>query len=317
MDKALKQRLVGASVLVALAVVVLPMLLSGQPETQQETRSIAVPPRPSELSFETRRFPVGDQDAAQAARLEPTHTQAANEAQALHLPAGSTDSAKQGGTEDSSPPEPQKLIGEQGAEAQTGAGPEPSTQTPADADDSREQKPQARAGGVGRYLVQVASFSSVSNANRLAGRLREDGMPVLMDNIETNAGILHRVRVGPFDQAQGADRAVAAIRARIPDLNPRVTDLRPDESAPVTVPSDPLVRWVVQVGNFAEAANAEKLVYRLRDAGYRASSVTVTSATGTVYKVRVGPEIERQNAVRLAEKLRQEFLLSGLVMSTD
>ena len=122
-------------------------------------------------------------------------------------------------------------------------------------------------------------------------------MPVLMDNVETNAGILHRVRVGPFDQAEEADRAVAAIRARIPDLNPRVMDLRPDESAPVTVPSDPLLRWVVQVGSFGEAVNAEKLVYRLRDAGYRASSVTVTSATGTVYIVRVGPEIERQNAV--------------------
>ena len=32
MDKALKQRLVGASVIIALAVVVLPMLLSGRPE---------------------------------------------------------------------------------------------------------------------------------------------------------------------------------------------------------------------------------------------------------------------------------------------
>ena len=63
MDKALKQRLVGASVLIALAVIVLPMLLSGRPEGgKQETQKIELPPQPSELSFETRRYPIGEQN---------------------------------------------------------------------------------------------------------------------------------------------------------------------------------------------------------------------------------------------------------------
>jgi len=62
MDKALKQRLVGASVLIALAVVVLPMLLGGRPEGgTQETQKIEIPPQPPELSFETRRYPIGQQ----------------------------------------------------------------------------------------------------------------------------------------------------------------------------------------------------------------------------------------------------------------
>ena len=60
MDKALKQRLVGASVLIILAVIVLPMLLSGRSDTlQQESRKIELPVEPEELSVETRRFPVG------------------------------------------------------------------------------------------------------------------------------------------------------------------------------------------------------------------------------------------------------------------
>ena len=60
MDKALKQRLVGAIVLIIFAVIVLPMLLSGRSDTlKQESREIEVPPRPDELSLETRRFPVG------------------------------------------------------------------------------------------------------------------------------------------------------------------------------------------------------------------------------------------------------------------
>ena len=60
MDKALKQRLVGATVLIILAVIVLPMLLSGRSDTlKQESRQIELPTKPDELSIETRRFPVG------------------------------------------------------------------------------------------------------------------------------------------------------------------------------------------------------------------------------------------------------------------
>ena len=124
----------------------------------------------------------------------------------------------------------------------------------------------------------------------------------------------------PFDDEAGANEAVAEIRARIPDLkdlNPRVLDLRPDESAPVTEPSDPLVRWVVQAGSFDVEENARDLVARLRDAGFSAYPVTVTGANGVTYKVRVGPVIERQSAVELAERLRREMSLEGLVMSVD
>jgi len=62
MDTALKQRLVGASVLIALAVVVLPMLLGGRPDGEvAESQKIELPPQPSELDFETRRYPIGEQ----------------------------------------------------------------------------------------------------------------------------------------------------------------------------------------------------------------------------------------------------------------
>ena len=65
MDKALKQRLVGASVLIALAVVVLPMLLGGRPgDKTQQAQKIELPPQPAELDFETRRYPVGEKAPA-------------------------------------------------------------------------------------------------------------------------------------------------------------------------------------------------------------------------------------------------------------
>jgi DedD protein len=289
MDKALKQRLVGASVLILLAVIVLPMLLSGQQGSQQETRNIEVPPKPSELSFETRRFPVGGQDGTSPSVVEKP---VPNESGAMDMDAGDSVS--------------QAVV-------------PPSQATPESDTDDPEGSESAEAIDVapGRYLVQVASFSTTANANRLAKRLEEDGMPVLMDTVETAAGRLHRVRVGPFDLEAGAQSAVGELRTRIPDLNPRVLDLRPDETAPVTEPSDPLVRWVVQAGSFAAAENAESLVTRLRAGGYTAYSAVVTGANGTAYKVRVGPVIERQSAVELANRLRADLQIDGLVLSVD
>ncbi|NIP18333.1 MAG: hypothetical protein GWM87_09380 [Xanthomonadales bacterium] len=292
MDKALKQRLVGASVLIVLAVIVLPMLLSGQPESQQDTRGIEVPARPSELSFETRRFPIGEQAGSPAAT------------------AGAQSAAVPGGEQTGDAPEEIPAMTERAPES-PGRQIAPNPQPPAVA---------VEPAAPGRYLVQVGSFSSSGNANRLAGRLREGGMPVLLDTVETSAGRLHRVRVGPFDAETGAQEAVQDIRARIPDLkdlNPRVLDLRPDESAPVTEPSDPLVRWVVQVGSFAEEGNATDLVQRLRDNGFSAFTAAVTEPGGVSYKVRIGPVIERQTAVETVARLQSELAMEGLVISVD
>jgi DedD protein len=287
MDKALKQRLVGASVLIALAVVVLPMLFSGQAGNPQESRSIEVPPRPAELSFETRRFPLGDSPAGRA-----PHSVPANEPKDME--------PDQGTVEPGIPVEAAEKPSERAA-------PEPAKMA--------EEAPGEEMPG--RYLVQVASFSTTANANRLADRLRDDGMSVMMDSIVAEVGTLHRVRVGPFGLIEEANDALAQIRARTPDVNPRVIDLRPDESAPVTDPSDPLVRWVVQVGSFSARENADKLVSRLRASGFSAFNVSVRDAGGTRHKVRVGPEIERQAAVRIAERIREKMSLEGIVMVSE
>ena len=110
---------------------------------------------------------------------------------------------------------------------------------------------------------------------------------------------------------------MALIKQQNSDIDPRMIDMRPDETAPVSQPSDPLVSWVVQVGSFGEAELAEALVYRLRDAGYAASSMRVSGDSGVAHKVRVGPVVDREEAVRLAAELRSGQQLDGLVMSAD
>jgi cell division septation protein DedD len=168
-----------------------------------------------------------------------------------------------------------------------------------------------------RYLVQVGSFSSERNANELASLMKADGFPVLMDVVDRTAGRLHRVRVGPYAQRSEADTVVASVNSKDKNLTPRVVDLRPADSAPVSTPADPLVRWVVQVGSFSSSNSAEALVAELRLSGLTAFSEKVSSASGSVYKVRIGPELDREKATELARKVKLEHHLDGFVTTQE
>ncbi len=308
MDKALKQRLVGATVIIILAVIVLPMLFSGRSDVpEHESSQIKLPPQPKEMSFDKRRFPVGegkeltipaDQETASGsaeAAAGTVHEQAAAPVTAAPVEAG---------------PAP---------ETRAAAAPAPASGGEDEAAATAQVRPDEEepAADAPRYLVQVASFSSEQKANELAARLQAQKLPVLMDVVERDAARFHRVRVGPFAERSEAEALVSRLTAQSKDLSPRVLDLRPDDSTPVSNPSDPLVRWVVQVGSFTEAENAEKLVTRLRAAGYAAFSQHVSSAAGSVYQVRIGPEIRRDDAVALAAKVKAEEKLDGFVMTME
>lgn len=91
MDQALKQRLVGATILIALAVIFLPLLLDGEQRNGQATTPIEIPERP-DVDFKTRRLPVGDHARPQEQRKVP-------EAPVTESPAASKPAV-------STPPEP-------------------------------------------------------------------------------------------------------------------------------------------------------------------------------------------------------------------
>jgi len=334
MDKALKQRLVGASVLIVLAVIVLPMLLSGRSDTlKQESQQIEVPPKPDELSIETRRFPVGLPNKPTSS-VQDRETRAGSDSPDTNIPDVSSDPERSAGVSATVTPLPdgqevsagsldssavESAADNKAAETLPPSPPAVKTITLKSGKDKGVdiEEPDQSTVDTPRYLVQVASFSSEKNANALAGKLRSENLPVMMDVVDRVAGLLHRVRVGPYEERAEADAVVASLKSKMQDLTPRVLDLRPEESAPVSTPSDPLVRWVVQVGSFGAVETANALVARIRLAGLSAFSEKVVSDAGTTYKVRVGPELDRDKAVALAKKLKTEHQLEGFVTTQE
>ncbi len=313
MDKALKQRMVGASVLIALAVIILPMLLGGRSEGENlQSRKIELPAQPPELSFETRRYPIGEQGpdeqakADESTRDEPVH----------RLPAPKVPVSK--GVK---PDVVETTLGKSGIEEQTSApvetspepvetSPEPVVTKPAPVQD--ENSPDS-----GRYVVQVASFGALDNANRLSATLSSKGYSVMTDSVKSSVGTLHRVRVGPYASEAQANQTVIELESKVSGVKPRVMDLQPGKSAQVTTPSDPLIRWIVQVGSFSSTANAEKLVASLRLDGLSAYKETVSSSGSTIFRVRVGPFLKREDAIRVERQVREKRSLNGVVMSAD
>ncbi len=68
-------------------------------------------------------------------------------------------------------------------------------------------------------------------------------------------------------------------------------------------PDSQMNRWFLQVGSFGQKENAATLQDKLRKQGFPASIMTVYSEKGALFKVRVGPELDKKRAEAMKVKL--------------
>ncbi|HET6563962.1 MAG TPA: SPOR domain-containing protein [Xanthomonadales bacterium] len=338
MDRALKQRLVGASVLIALAVIILPMLLGGRPDPGQQTsEQIELPARPDSAAFETRRFPLGKEPTTSPLSVGAAPAGLATDTERQGSPGTGADDPTGSPIDTDQPTDPvavapgdSSAVTEQQEDnpAVESLPPVASLEVPVTEKvdlpvEVKAAEPSSVASGTttamtsGRYAVQVASLGSESNAKRLQQDLEKKGFKVISDKVESDVGRLSRVRVGPFDSEAEAAAAVKSIQSQVEGVNPRMVDLDP-AAAPSLNPSDPLVRWVVQLGSFSETSNAENLVKQVRELGLSAYSERVSSSSGAaINRVRVGPFLQREDASKAQQSLKSSLSINGVVMSAD
>ncbi len=94
---------------------------------------------------------------------------------------------------------------------------------------------------------------------------------------------------------------------------PTTTPAKPVTSTQTDTAAKPLSGWVVQLASLASKDNALALRERLRGLGYTAFVEEITTAQGVLYRVRVGPELERGNAEALRNRLEQQVQIKGIV----
>ena len=200
MDRALKERIIGAIVLVAVVVLVVPVFLDGPPEDGGIVRErLSLPGQESDgtrtVVLERDRSEPVPQEQAPASR-QTTATSAAQAAKEQPLRADSEAGAPaQAADAPQAAPEPAPVIPEPAADT--------STEEPAE--------PPPTRSSTGVWAVQLGSFSNEANAERLAAELREQGFAAFLSKLATGSGELHRVRVGPQRDREAAETMLARL----------------------------------------------------------------------------------------------------------
>ena len=65
----------------------------------------------------------------------------------------------------------------------------------------------------GRFLVQVGAYSSARSAKAISERVAGVGLKPYHETVKVDSGSVTRVRVGPFDSREAAERAMGSLKA--------------------------------------------------------------------------------------------------------
>ena len=341
MDEALKQRLVGAVILIALAVIFLPMLLTGtdRDNERKSDAELALPPRP-EAPTRQRRLPLEPERSSTSEGTAATQPSGAGAGREAEPPDAVSDEADGEMTATLQTPagEPARRSAESAGE--TAPAPEstatktpsgqPGTDRPANAADAgaaiseteattSQTVPGARRAGMPTeqgWVIQVASLADPDNVARLVASLSGLGFEPGRDLVQGgDANDLHRVWVGPFESRQQVETAMRKIRDGIEHVEPQIRGAAPAATESVgTTAADDDPRFAVQMGVFAAEENAAKLRQRLLGAGYSAATRRVESNGEVRYRVLVGPLLSRSDADHIRGRINSDVEIEGMIV---
>src|SRR5882724_8490478 len=240
MDRRVKERLVGATILVVLIVLIVPELLSG-PKTR-----VAPVPQPSAAGpAEAVRNVTVDLATNKAAPAENTAASAASPPAESAPAAGAAVSGDAASGDAAAPGEAhpaESAPGETAAEVPAVTGPanraaapptiatlkaqqpahsaepelESEPSTPRSAPQASRPGNSNAAAAVGaanhHWAVQLGSFASRANAERLVHQLKSRDASLYVSSSGKGASVRYRVRVGPLADRDAAERVVAKLK---------------------------------------------------------------------------------------------------------
>ena len=140
----------------------------------------------------------------------------------------------------------------------------------------------------------------------------------------------------PMGQRAEQDRDEGEVRMAEPVPVPAPDTQRPAEAAPAapaaparsagqeaprprtpaaTEPVPDGVGWAVQTGSFGREENAREQAQRLRAEGFPAFVERASADGRGVWRVKVGPRAQRDEALRLRDEVQRRMDISGIVIA--
>jgi DedD protein len=214
MEESLKARLIGAVVLVALAVLLIPELLSGRKAPEPVAEEDAGPRGTRTFTIELGQSPgQGTRSPPTAAAPAASPTLADNSpATPVTDPGAEPPAGTVAEVVDRPQPEPTPAPATVAKPAESAP---TSVETAPEAAPRPEPKPPpAQSAPGGAWAVQVGAFSSADTARKLVGDLGGDGYRAFVSPVNRGGKTLYRVRVGPAGDRAGAEQMVPRLKAR-------------------------------------------------------------------------------------------------------
>lgn len=199
-----RHRIVGAIILVTLAVVVLPLILDERPAAFRAEPTDAVA--------------ATDAEPAKAAKIivkklgddKPASTTTKSEAAPVPVKAESKPQAQETRVvvkKLNTDKPATSTVATSKADTKIVAKTETKAPAPVNANNPAITKPH--------WAVQVGTFSNQGNVRRLSKQLKEHGYSLMLKDVNLKQGSAVRVRVGPYSTKASADRAQDKIRQQI------------------------------------------------------------------------------------------------------
>jgi DedD protein len=192
-DINLKQRLVGAVVLVSLAVIFIPLILDGRDPSVNYITKSNIPPKP-ERDFVSRVIPLKPSPVPQPEVVNPGVAAEPKVAAKLEKDQQPVEAVPPAG----------KTTKEVADTTPTVVEPEPQVE----AKPKTVAKPKT---GLSAWAVQVGSFDSKQNAYALRDKLRKQGFSAFVDTLYNKDTPTFRVRVGPEIKREQAEDVQAKL----------------------------------------------------------------------------------------------------------
>jgi DedD protein len=210
-ERIVKERLVGAAVLMAAAIILIPEMLSG-PDRDSE-------PEPAAQARGDAPIKTYTIDLSQSPGAQPTPPVVDNRAPPPEEPAAPTaappteqpSGAQPAGDDQAEPETPQQTA----STAPVAAAPavvEQPTAAPA----RTTPPPLASNSGAptsGRWAVQVGSYAREATAERIAKQLRDQGQRAFVMPVKSGGATLYRVRIGPMKDRASAEAALRDVKS--------------------------------------------------------------------------------------------------------
>ncbi len=342
----MKTRLLGAAVLIALAVLFVPMFFSSTPPAPggDQAVSLAIPPAP-DRDLQTRTMSLAPGAAAAAASAASAPSPSAPPASSDRLATVNIGSSRprdvETDPEAGKPPQPTTVTIGSGTSPSQPVIPQQTTPSPTRANTATApaKKPQtvavvppsrpvaaapmaaapALAAARGNYTLNLSAYASAAGAASLERRVRALGYPVSGHAITQAGQPRTLVTAGPFETRAAAEAARLKITQSIPGVPARLEQDASRESAaaaPATAATGTAKAggWAVQLAAMSDQADANALRDKLRANGFDGFVDSVQSGGRRLWRVRAGPQTQRADAQRVHDQIKAKLGIDGNVV---